>query len=145
LKAVMDLYKVSRYRPAPLGNYLSDDTSAVRVGRSALADRTPKDGRNKAREADARPGNRDGEVGNIYHLFEKKAGAPSDKVSSDPFPIVRWVSVENGGRTVDDDMEDKAANFLQSQNTLLINADFRVFKDMIARLCKAKEPGAVPT
>ncbi|MGH6890525.1 MAG: hypothetical protein ACREHF_15265 [Rhizomicrobium sp.] len=147
LKAVMDLYKVSRYRPAPLGNYLSDDGSAVRVGRSVLAERTSKDGRSAAaREVgDARLGNRDGEVGNIYHLFEKKGGVPSDKVSSDPFPVVKWVSVENGGRTADDDMEDKAANFVQSQNTLLINADFRVFKDMIARLCKAKEPGAVPT
>jgi hypothetical protein len=116
------------------------------VGRSALTERTPKDGRIAVREAgEARLGNRDGEVGNIYHLFEKKGGVPSDKASSDPFPVVKWVSVENGGRTADDDMEDKAAKFLQPQNTLLINADFRVFKDMISRLCKAKEPGAVPT
>jgi hypothetical protein len=34
LKHVMDLYKVSRYRPAPAGVYLSDEMSAVRVGRS---------------------------------------------------------------------------------------------------------------
>jgi hypothetical protein len=37
LKAVMDLYKVSRYRPAPAGVYLSDESSAVRVGRSPLS------------------------------------------------------------------------------------------------------------
>jgi hypothetical protein len=36
-------------------------------------------------------------------------------------------------------MEDKAATFILSQNTLLVNADFRVFTDMIARLCKEKE------
>ena len=36
-------------------------------------------------------------------------------------------------------MEDKAATFIDSQNTLLVNADFRVFKDMIARLCKDKD------
>ena len=38
-------------------------------------------------------------------------------------------------------MEDKAANYIPNQNTLLVNADFRVFKDMIARLCKEKDAG----
>jgi hypothetical protein len=47
--------------------------------------------------------------------------------------------LENGGRTEDDGMEDKAASFLADQNTLLINADFRVFKDMISRLCKDRD------
>jgi len=30
-------------------------------------------------------------------------------------------------------LEDRAAKFLSDQNTLLINADFRVFTDMVAR------------
>src|SRR6266576_4927704 len=34
----------------------------------------------------ATKGDRDGEVGNIYHLFEKKGGAPSEKSTVDPFP-----------------------------------------------------------
>ena len=34
LKNVMDLFKVSRYRPSPAGVYLSDDTSTVRIGQS---------------------------------------------------------------------------------------------------------------
>ena len=38
-------------------------------------------------------------------------------------------------------MEDKAAKFLSDQNTLLINADFRVFRDMIARLSKERDAG----
>jgi hypothetical protein len=37
LKNVMDLYKVSRYRPAPTGVYLSDESSAVRVGQSPFS------------------------------------------------------------------------------------------------------------
>jgi hypothetical protein len=41
-------------------------------------------------------------------------------------------------------MEDKAATFLRGQNTLLVNADFRVFTDMIARLCKEKDAGPGP-
>jgi hypothetical protein len=88
----------------------------------------------------ATKGDRDGEVGNIYHLFEKKGGTPSEKSAVDPFPVVKWVSIKNG-RTEDDGMEDKAAKFIQNQNTLLVNADFRVFKDMIARLCREKDAG----
>ena len=91
----------------------------------------------------ATKGDRDGEVGNIYHLFEKKGGAPSDKSAVDPFPVVKWVSLKDG-RTEDDGMEDKAAKFIQNQNTLLVNADFRVFNDMIARLCREKDTGIGP-
>jgi len=38
-------------------------------------------------------------------------------------------------------MEDKAAQFIQNQNTLLVHADFRVFTDMVTRLCKEKDTG----
>ena len=145
LKNVMDLYKVSRYRPAPAGVYLSDESSAVRVGRSPFSGATSEGGGGSGQTVGATSkGQRDGEVGNIYHLFEKKDGVSSDKVSADPFPIVKWVSIENGGRTADDGMEDKAASFIAGQNTLLVNADFRVFRDMIARLCKEKDTGRGP-
>ena len=62
----------------------------------------------------ASKGPRDGEVGQIYHLFEKKGGVPSKKTTADPFPVVRWVSVKNSTRTEDDGMEDKAATFIPS-------------------------------
>src|SRR4029079_17206587 len=90
-------------------------------------------------------GDRDGEIGNIYHLFEKKDGTPSEKSATDPFPIVKWVSIETGTRTADDGMEDKAATFIRNQNTLLVNADFRVFADMQTRLAKEKDVGAGPS
>jgi len=145
LKNVMDLYKVSRYRPAPAGVYLSDEASAVRIGRSAFSGAKSEGGGGVGKEVgSATAGQRDGEIGNIYHLFEKKGGVPSEKTEADPFPVVKWVSIENGGRTVDDGMEDKAATFIPGQNTLLVNADFRVFKDMIARLCKEKDAGPGP-
>jgi len=145
LKNVMDLYKVSRYRPSPVGVYLSDETSAVRVGRSPLSGGRSATGGSSGQDASANGvGQRDGEVGNIYHLFEKKGGAASEKSSADPFPAVKWVSIENGGRTADDGMEDKAATYIRDQNTLLVNADFRVFIDMISRLLKEKESGPGP-
>jgi hypothetical protein len=145
LKNVMDLYKVSRYRPAPAGVYLSDESSAVRVGRSPFSGAKSEGGGGGGAEiGSTSKGQRDGEVGNIYHLFEKKGGVPSDKSATDPFPVVRWISVKNGGRTADDGMEDKAATFIPGQNTLLVNADFRVFRDMVERLCKEKDAGPGP-
>lgn len=36
-----------------------------------------------------------------------------------------------------DDMEDRAAKYIREQNLLMINADFRVFTDMIERWEKA--------
>jgi len=145
LKSVMDLYKVSRYRPAPAGMYLSDESSIVRVGQSPFSGRRSEGGGGTGRQvgADAK-GQRDGEVGNIYHLFEKKGGAPSDKATTDPFPLVRWVSIKDQTRTDDDGMEDKAAKYIQNQNTLFVNADFRVFTDMIDRLSKEKDAGPGP-
>jgi len=142
LKNVMDLYKVSRYRPAPAGVYLSDESSATRVGRSPFSGAKSEGNSGTGSEVGAATkGDRDGEIGNIYHLFEKKGGTLSNKSSVDPFPIVQWVSIKNGGRNEDDGMEDKAAQFIQNQNTLLVNADFRVFTDMVTRLCKEKDTG----
>jgi hypothetical protein len=146
LKNVMDLYKVSRYRPAPVGVYLSDESSEVRVGRSPFSGAKSEGGGGTGRQVGAATkGDRDGQIGNIYHLFEKKDGAPSEKTAVDPFPVVKWVSLDNGGRTEDDGMEDKAATFIRNQNTLMVNADFRVFTDMIARLCKEKDTGLGPS
>jgi hypothetical protein len=146
LKNVMDLYKVSRYRPAPEGVYLSDEASAVRVGRAPFSGGKSEGGSGGVGQGvgSTTKGPRDGEVGNIYHLFEKKGGTASEKSAADPFPIVKWVSIKNGGRTADDGMEDKAASFISGQNTLLVNADFRVFTDMISRLCKDKDTGSGP-
>src|SRR5206468_1381367 len=75
---------------------------------------------------------RAGTVGNIYTLFEKRNGKPGEKVQPDPFPRWQWISFKDGTR-VPPDLEDKAARFLLDQNLLLINADFRVFEDMIAK------------
>ncbi len=140
LKGIMDLYKVSRYRPTPQGVYLSDESSALSAGPSTGSGTKSKGGGGGIGSSvgTTAKGTRDGEIGNIYHLFEKQGGVSSDKVETDPFPIVKWVTVKDGSRE-DSDMEDRAAKYLPEQNTLFINADFRVFRDMIDRLCKAKE------
>jgi len=141
LKGIMDLYKVSRYKPTPQGVYLADENSSVSSGLtsgagggggSAAGTGTGKSLGNSNR------GNRDGELGNIYHLFEKKDGSEAKKIETDPFPKVRWISQKDDTRTPDD-LEDMAAKYLADQNTLLINADFRVFQDMARKLGKEKD------
>ncbi len=143
LKGIMDLYRVSRYRPAPQGVYLSDPDTFVPVTNSAhSSNKTLRGGggSNSSFGSTSR-GKSDSEVGNVYHLFEKKDnGARSERTQTDPFPIVRWVNAKDGTRT-ENDMEDKAAKYLANQNTLLINADFRVYDDMISRLVKDRAVG----
>ena len=79
-------------------------------------------------------GGKGGRVGNIYTLFERRDGTPGHKIQPDPFPICKWITAKPPDRTREpNDLEDRAAKFLSDQNTLLINADFRVFTDMVAR------------
>lgn len=137
LKAVMDLYKVSRYRPVPQGVYLSDPTSLIKVAADPVK---------RAKSSDSKSGSgggtstavRDTDLGDIYHLFEKKGGVNSDKVRADPFPQVTWVSVKDDTRDATD-MDDRAAKYIEGQNHLLINADFRVFGDMIGKLARSRD------
>jgi hypothetical protein len=71
-----------------------------------------------------------GAAGGVYSVFLKKDGTPGKTVRPDVFPDIIWVSIKNGTRD-QGDIEDRAAKFLVEQNTPLINADFRVFADLI--------------
>jgi hypothetical protein len=136
LKEIMDLFKLSRYRPTPGGDALIDEERLVRGGRvgdQPRGPRAPGDG--------SRPGTGGGTLGNVYAVFEKAGGAPGKKVKQDPFPAVQWISVKEGTREYGD-IEDRAAKYLAEQNLLLANADFRVFGDMVIHF--AKEFGDVP-
>ena len=108
LKGIIDLYKVSRYKPSPKGLYLSDASSALSAGISMDSGSKGKgrgDGAGTYVGGTAK-GTRDGEIGNIYRLFEKKDGDKSEKTKSDPFPIVYWQSTRDGTRN-ENDMEDR--------------------------------------
>jgi len=124
LKSLLDLFKVSRYRPNPTGSHFIDDEQSVRGGQSQKRSATNGNGGGDA------SGKRGGVAGNIYTLFEKKDGKPGEKVTPDPFPDVIWVSLREGTRDPGV-IEDRAARFLKDQNKLLINGDFRAFTDMI--------------
>src|SRR6185503_14573476 len=83
-----------------------------------------------------------GPVGGIYATFLKNDGVPGSEVKPDMFPKVAWVSRADGTRE-SEEIEDKAARYLPERHMLKINADFRVFGDMIQHWMEryAKEHG----
>jgi len=130
LKDIMDMFRLSRYRVTPAGDLTIDEDTLVRGG---ILSSNPRPQRRRNHDGGASgPG---GTVGNVYAVFEKADGAAGKRVRPDPFPSVKWVSVKDGTREYGD-IEDRAAKFLSGQNLLLINADFRVFADMIAHFAK---------
>jgi hypothetical protein len=150
LRDIMDLYRVSRYRPSPAGSFLADTSSSLRLNTIVDAGGAGRgSGNTSDRDGSAvtgASGRRQSDIGNIYHLFEKKGGAFADRVKTDPFPDTKWISVSNQTRQ-SGELEDRAARFLKEQNILLINADFRVFSDMIEHYWEqlGKQPGTKDT
>lgn len=65
-------------------------------------------------------------------LFLAAQGIAGEEFQLPLDPDRKWVSVADGTR-IPPDMEDRAAKYLPAQNLLLINADFRIFTDMITR------------
>jgi len=126
LKSLMDLYKVSRYHPASAGPFEIGDPQPLAGGNPAS--NVPGTG-TKSSSGNSRS-IRGGNVGGVYSTFLKKEGQKGKEAHPNLFPTVRWVSVTDRTRQPGD-IEDKAARYLQDQNLLLINADFRVFTDMI--------------
>ena len=78
----------------------------------------------------------------MYSAFLKNDGGPGVEVKPDMFPKVTWVSRSDGTREPDE-IEDKAARYVPESHMLKINADFRVFGDMIKHWTEryAKEHG----
>ena len=136
LKQILDMYRVSRYRPTPTGPVEVDSESIIRGG-------LPRKGQNQKTGGAARPGKRGGTAGGVYSVFLKKGGERAEEVVPDPFPAVQWISVRDETREPGD-LEDRAARYLIDQNQLLINADFRVFEDMIHRWFKQLKDRKAP-
>jgi hypothetical protein len=137
LKPYRDLFHVSRYRPVKEGGLsVSQETPG---GRPREADPTTKDNQ-------GRSGGTGGRAGGIYALFVNEDGVPGEQVRVDPHPTVYWISVAEGTRTRDQ-LEDRAGKYLANQNVLQINADFRIFTDMVERWTEryAHVPGAKET
>jgi Histidine kinase-, DNA gyrase B-, and HSP90-like ATPase len=140
LKAMLDLFKVSRYKPTKSGPLQIDDPTPNAGGQFSRGDGVSGTGGTASTKSSA-----GGAVGGIYSAFLKNDGQPGREARPDLYPDVVWVSVENGKRELGE-IEDKAARYLEEQHLLKINADFRVFTDMVDHWVDAytKEQRLVP-
>lgn len=125
LKAMLDLFKISRYRPTQHGPLQIAEPIPNAGGRLPRSDAGSGKGGSGTSKASG-----GGAVGGIYSTFLKAEGQPGSEARPDLFPKVLWVSVKDGTRE-QGEIEDKAAWYLEEQHLLKINADFRVFTDMI--------------
>jgi len=136
LKQIRDLFRFSRYRPASSGKFQIDDDVTSTGG-------SPK-ARGLTSGGSGGGGGRGGTAGDVYALFlTTRGGLSAEEVNSPPDPKRDWISLTAGTRSAGD-LEDRAARYLPDQNRLLINADFRVFTDMVDRWAKrySHAPGA---
>jgi hypothetical protein len=140
LKQISDLFRLSRYRPTPLGEFTIDEESTRRGGRPLVEELRRRIGKSRP---SGRPG---GRAGDVYAVFATDAGSPAARQKADPFPQWKWISSAEGTREAGY-LEDRAAKYLPEQNLILINGDFRVFTDMVSRYTKmyADTPGARDT
>lgn len=125
LKQVRDLLRhPSRYRRTDAGalKVVGDAPGGHSRGSGGIAD------------GNGRGGGRGGRAGSVYAMFLDEDGDLGEEVKVDPMPEVRWISVRHTPPTRTSDLlEDRAAKYLADQNLLQINADFRVFTDMVDR------------
>ena len=138
LQNLLDLYRVSRYKPSPTGSLLIDMDAITRGARSRATDYTGRDATSGG------PGGKGGAAGGVYSAYLKTDGVPGEDTQPDIFPEVKWVSVKDGSREPPY-LEDRAANFLLDQNRLIINADFRVFTDLINKFNRDLGGGSAVT
>lgn len=132
LKPLMHLYKVSRYRVTPTGDLEVDDDHPVSGNNTNAAD---------SKFTGVLSHTKKNTVGGAYHNFLKPGGKKAELVNPNPFPRVTWISTSDGTREPGQ-LEDRAASYNAATNDLLINADFRVFFDMIETW--SKEFAVVP-
>ncbi len=129
LKAIKELFRLSRYRAARKGN-IEVGPDEDRPGTDVVIE--DPDPEPEPNEPEARKSRGPSKADQLFSMFLKAGGIPGEETEGDRGPNVRWVSVQQGTRTPGD-MEDRAAKYLEEEDLILINADFRVFTDMVER------------
>ena len=125
LKQIEQLFKLTRYRPSVGGPHLISADALAPGGK-------PREGSTGGARRGSSSGSTGGRGGSVYSLFLEPGGVAGREVKPDPFPEVRWISIGDATRP-SGDLEDRAAKYIPASNMLLINADFRLFTDMISR------------
>jgi hypothetical protein len=128
LKYIHDLLRFSRFRAAKNGaTPIAEGTGVSGVRASPRQERT---------ETESKPPRKRTQPNDVFALFAEAAqiyGAPTDDMHE---PNTVWITEKDGSRTPPD-LDDRAAKFLSERNLIMINADFRVFSDLVDRWKKA--------
>jgi hypothetical protein len=134
LKGLRELYKLSRYKISTKGTMFASpnsdidfDTGNIRLGvRREVPiplSPTPKKG---------------GTTGNLSTalltaLVDEDTGIRVSVVEPDPFPKVEWVNVTE---EINQQLTDRAAEFIQTENLILANKDYQGVEDLVKYFSK---------
>lgn len=137
LKNYEKLYRLSRYRPRAGGSFRTEDPRSGNRRGPRMVDRQTSSASPEGtrRQVD--------KTGALLSSMLADGGQAADRVEKGlDLPHATWVSREAGTRA-EGEIEDRAARFLREDNLIKINADFRVFTDMIEFWCRDRgvEPG----
>jgi hypothetical protein len=145
LKAIKDIFHLSRYRATRKGTVevgidldRPSDDGGVSIDPhpdpilEPDPDSEPDPDPTPEPEPELRRLRNTSKADKLFSMFLKVGGDPGMEGKGDEGPKAKWVSVTDGTRTLMD-MEDRAAKYLAEEDLILINADFRVFNDMISR------------
>lgn len=134
LRDIKNLFNLSRYR--------RHSTGPLTVGGSEPGGTVREGGGTPRVSAGNRGGGRGGSAGALYGAFLTSDGDRATESSTNMNePQVIWVSVDEGSRALDDDLEDRAARYSETDNRIYANQDFRVFKDLTTEVA-SRYPGA---
>lgn len=137
LRQIQDLLRFQRFKPAENGRVTVDPEDPAPGGMHEHQERHTS--------RDAPTGGSGGKAGALYAMFAVAGVVDAKPIDAFTEPSTRWVSVKDQTRDPLD-MEGRAGKFIRAQNLLIINADFRVFTDMVDRWAYVYQstPGAAP-
>lgn len=125
LKKFAKFYKVRRYKPTPGGVFEVDDETLVLSDTGSF-----KNGDGAGKGGPANTGKKSGNIEDLLAVNLKPGGVKADEASPTPFPRVDWVCIAKKTRD-QGEMEDRAAQYIESENLIKANKDFMGFKNVI--------------
>lgn len=129
IQDVLELLKLARFRRTKTSTVRAD--GALPGGATGETD-TPREPRTRTGSRTNTGGSR----ADLYAAFISETGDPAEQIrSKDNIPEVRWISVADNTRSPDQ-LEDRAAQFVQENNLILANADFRGFQRVMEVLAR---------
>lgn len=127
LKGLKELYKLSRYKANAKGALFAspNSESSFETGHIKLGDR-----REGAPSPTPRRGDATGTLSTtlLTALVEEDSGIRVSPVEPDPFPKVEWVNVTEESNQ---QLTDRAAEFIQTENLILANKDYQGLNDLV--------------